>query len=165
MTLASSMILVDQTAVPLASPDALQDLGATASQGQWLMTANILPLAALMVFGGRLGDLFGLRRVFLWGAVIFALATTAMGAAQDMEWAIAARALQGGGAALMMPTALAIVSAVYPATRRRARRWGSSPAPPPSSPRSARCSGGLLTSSTGGSSSSSTCRWRCSRSS
>lgn len=118
MTLASSMILVDQTAVPLASPDAIEALGGGVSEGQWLLTANILPLAALMVFGGRLGDLFGLRRVFLWGAVIFALATTAMGAAQSMEWAIAARALQGTGAALMMPTALAIVSAVFPAEKK-----------------------------------------------
>ena len=50
------------------------------------MTANILPLAALMVFGGRLGDLFGMRRVFLVGAVVFALATTAMGASQDIAW-------------------------------------------------------------------------------
>jgi EmrB/QacA subfamily drug resistance transporter len=114
MTLSSSMILVDQTAVPLAAPHAIEGLHASIDQAQWLMTANILPLAALMVFGGRLGDLFGMRRVFLFGAVIFALATTAMGASQDIAWAIAARALQGAGAALMMPTALAIVSAVYP---------------------------------------------------
>jgi EmrB/QacA subfamily drug resistance transporter len=118
MTLASSMILVDQTAVPLASPDAIDALGGGVSEGQWLMTANILPLAALMVFGGRLGDLFGLRRIFLTGAVIFAAATTAMGAAPDMAFAIAARAAQGTGAALMMPTALAIVSAVYPAEKK-----------------------------------------------
>jgi EmrB/QacA subfamily drug resistance transporter len=114
MTLASSMILVDQTAVPLAAPHAILGLHAEISQSQWLMTANILPLAALMVFGGRLGDLFGMRRVFLIGAVIFGLATTAMGASQDIAMAIAARALQGTGAALMMPTALSIVSAVYP---------------------------------------------------
>jgi EmrB/QacA subfamily drug resistance transporter len=118
MTLASSMILVDQTAVPLASPDAIQGLGGSVSEGQWLMTANILPLAALMVFGGRLGDLFGLRRVFVLGGLMFAVATTAMGAAQNMEWAIAARAVQGAGAALMMPTALAIVAAVYPEKER-----------------------------------------------
>ncbi len=114
MTLASSMILVDQTAVPLAAPHAILDLHAEISKSQWLMTANILPLAALMVFGGRLGDLFGMRRVFLLGAVIFALATTAMGASQNIEMAIAARAVQGIGAALMMPTALSIVSTVYP---------------------------------------------------
>src|SRR6201990_3294673 len=114
MTLASSMILVDQTAVPLAAPHAILDLHADISKSQWLMTRNLLPLAALMVFGGRLGDLFGMRRVFLFGAVVFALATTAMGASQDIAWAIVARAIQGAGAALMMPTALAIVSAVFP---------------------------------------------------
>jgi EmrB/QacA subfamily drug resistance transporter len=114
MTLASSMILVDQTAVPLAAPHAIVGLHAKITQSQWLMTANILPLAALMVFGGRLGDLFGMRRIFLIGAVTFALATTAMGASQDIAMAIAARAVQGVGAALMMPTALSIVSAVYP---------------------------------------------------
>src|ERR1700742_4303589 len=114
MTLESSMILVDQTAVPLAAPHAIIGLHASIDQSQWLMTANILPLAALMVFGGRLGDLFGMRRVFLVGAVVFAVATTAMGASQDIAWAIVARAVQGAGAALMMPTALAIVSAVYP---------------------------------------------------
>jgi EmrB/QacA subfamily drug resistance transporter len=118
MTLASSMILVDQTAVPLASPDAIDALGGGVSEGQWLMTANIIPLAALMVFGGRLGDIFGLRRIFIWGAVVFAIATTAMGAAQNFEWAIAARVFQGVGAALMMPTALAIVSAVFPAEKK-----------------------------------------------
>ena len=63
MTLASTMILVDQTAVPLAARrvSGSRDI----ADGPWLMTANILPLAALMVFGGRLGDLFGMRRVFL----------------------------------------------------------------------------------------------------
>src|SRR4051795_5302157 len=65
MTLSNSMILVDQTAVPLATPDAIRDLGGSLSESQWLLTANILPLAAFMVLGGRLGDLVGLRRIFL----------------------------------------------------------------------------------------------------
>jgi EmrB/QacA subfamily drug resistance transporter len=117
-TLASSMILVDQTAVPLATPDVLGDLGGATSEGQWILTANILPLAALMVLGGRLGDLLGLRRVFITGAGIFVLSTIAAGAAQDMMMLIAARAVQGTGAALMMPMAVAITSAVYPQERR-----------------------------------------------
>lgn len=118
MTLSASMILVDQTAVPLATPDVIQDLDGSVADGQWILTANILPLAAFMVFGGRLGDLLGLRRVFLFGAVVFASATALAGAAQSMEWMIAARAVQGAGAALMMPTGLAIVSAVYPKERK-----------------------------------------------
>jgi len=118
MTLANSMILVDQTAVPLATPDVVRDLNADIDLGQWLLTANILPLAALMVFGGRLGDLLGLRRVFLIGSVIFLVSTALAGAAQDIVWMIAVRATQGIGAALMMPTAMAIVSAVFPDERR-----------------------------------------------
>ena len=118
MTLSNSMILVDQTAVPLATPDAIRDLGGSLSQSQWLLTANILPLAAFMVLGGRLGDLFGLRRVFLTGGFVFMVSTALAGAAQDLPWMIAARAAQGCGAALMMPTAVAIVSKVFAAERR-----------------------------------------------
>jgi EmrB/QacA subfamily drug resistance transporter len=118
MTLANSMILVDQTSVPLATPDLIQDLGGSISEGPWILTANILPLAALMVLGGRLGDLLGLRRVFLGGAALFVVSSALVGFAQDVIWAIAARATQGAGAALMMPTALAIVSSIYPGASR-----------------------------------------------
>jgi MFS family permease len=118
MTIAASMILVDQTAVPLATPRAVNDLGGSLDESQWLLTANILPLAAFMVLGGRVGDLFGLRRVFLAGALAFALATTFATAAQTMAWMITARVVQGCGAALMMPTSIAIVSSVFPTSRR-----------------------------------------------
>jgi EmrB/QacA subfamily drug resistance transporter len=118
MTLSSSMILVDQTAVPLATADVLADLRGAVGEGQWILTANILPLAALMVFGGRLGDLLGLRRVFLAGALTFMAATAVAGGAQDLPMMIGARAVQGAGAALMMPTAVAITSAVYPGDQR-----------------------------------------------
>lgn len=120
MTLASSMILIDQTAVPLSTPDAVADLGASLDVGQWILTANVLALAALMVLGGRLGDLLGLRRVFLAGAAVFAVATVGAGFAQDMTMMIVARAIQGAGAAMMMPTSIAIVGTLYPAERRGA---------------------------------------------
>jgi MFS family permease len=113
MTLANSMILIDQTSVPLATPDLIQDLGGSISEGPWVLTANILPLAALMVMGGRLGDLLGLRRVFLTGACLYVASSALVGLSQKVIWVIAARAAQGVGAALMMPTALAIVSSVY----------------------------------------------------
>jgi MFS family permease len=71
-----------------------------------------------MVLGGRLGDLFGLRRAFLTGAVVFGVATTFAGLAQSMPWMIGARVAQGCGAALMMPTSVAIVSTVFPTARR-----------------------------------------------
>ena len=114
MTVSSAMILVDQTSVPLAIPDAMSDLGGQTSAGQWILTANMLPLAAFMVLGGRLGDIFGLRKIFIIGAVIFSGASALAGFAQDVPWMISARAIQGAGAALMMPTAVAIVSATFP---------------------------------------------------
>ncbi len=94
-TIAASMVLVDQTAVPLAIPRAVNDLGGSLDDSQWIMTANILPLAAFMVLGGRLGDLLGLRRVFLVGALVFAAATTVAGFSQDMEMMIGARLRAG----------------------------------------------------------------------
>src|SRR5262245_21764660 len=118
MTLANSMILVDQTSVPLAVPELIRSLDGQIDQGPWILTANILPLAAFMVLGGRLGDLLGLRRVFLAGAGIFVVSSMLVGFSQDTVMAIGARALQGTGAALMMPTALAIVSSVFPEAER-----------------------------------------------
>jgi EmrB/QacA subfamily drug resistance transporter len=118
MTLANSMILVDQTAVPLAIPHTIAALNGSLDTSQWVLTANILPLAAFMVFAGRLGDQLGLRRVFLAGALLFIGSSALAGAAQDMIWLITVRATQGVGAALMLPTTLAIVSAVFPAQDR-----------------------------------------------
>lgn len=118
MTLSSAMILVDQTSVPLAIPDAMGDLGASISGGQWILTANMLPLAAFMVLGGRLGDIFGLRKIFLIGALVFSVSSAFAGFSQDFPWMIAARASQGIGAALMMPTAVAIVSDTFPKEER-----------------------------------------------
>ena len=118
MTLANSMILVDQTAVPLAIPHTIAALGGSLSTSQWVLTANVLPLAAFMVFAGRLGDQLGLRRVFLAGAMLFIVSSALAGAAQDMPWLITVRATQGVGAALMLPTTLAIVSAVFPEVDR-----------------------------------------------
>ena len=93
-------------------------LGGNIADGQWILTANILPLAAFLVLGGRIGDLLGLRRVFLCGAMLFAVATALASAAQSIAWIISMRAVQGSAAALMMPTAVAITSAVWPKQRR-----------------------------------------------
>ena len=118
MTLSASMILVDQTSIPLAIPHIVNGLDSNPDLAQWVLTANVLLLAALMVFGGRLGDLIGLRKVFLAGAVLFVASSALAGAAQDMAWLIAVRATQGAGAALMMPTSIAIVSNVFGESQR-----------------------------------------------
>jgi EmrB/QacA subfamily drug resistance transporter len=118
MTLASSMILVDQTAVPLASPDVVIALQADLRYGPWILTANILPLAACLVLGGRVADVVGLRKAFVVAAAAFALATVLAGTAQNLPWMISARVLQGLSAAIMMPATVAITSMVWPKERR-----------------------------------------------
>jgi EmrB/QacA subfamily drug resistance transporter len=118
MTLANAMILVDQTAVPLALPDIMKTFETGAQQAQWVLTASLLPLAGLLVFGGRLGDLIGLRRVFLIGATLFTSASAIGGLAPDLPLLWAMRVCQGIGGALMLPTTVAIVSATFPAEQR-----------------------------------------------
>ncbi len=85
MTLANAMILVDQTAVPLALPNIMQDFHVGTQQVQWVMNASLLPLAGLLVLGGRLGDMFGRRRVFIIGAVVFTGASAAGGLATALS--------------------------------------------------------------------------------
>src|SRR3954453_3154467 len=94
MTLANSMILVDQTAVPLAIPHVVGGLHASDALAQWVLTANVLTLAAFMVLGGRLGDTRGLRRVFLAGALVFIVSSALAGLAQSIEWLVVVRATQ-----------------------------------------------------------------------
>ncbi len=123
MTLANAMILVDQTAVPLALPNIIQDFHVGTQQVQWVMNASLLPLAGLLVLGGRLGDMFGRRRVFIIGSVVFTGASAAGGLAPGFAVLLACRVLQGAGGALMLPNTVAIVSATFP-DRERGRALG-----------------------------------------
>jgi MFS family permease len=79
---------------------------------QWVLNASLLPLAGLLVFGGRLGDVIGRRRVFVLGSVVFAGASVCAGLAPSFP-VLLFRVLQGSGGALMLPTTIAIVSAAY----------------------------------------------------
>jgi len=123
MTLANAMILVDQTAVPLALPNIMQDFGVGSQQVQWVLNASLLPLAGLLVLGGRLGDMFGRRRIFIIGTVVFAGASAVGGLAPVFAVLLACRILQGAGGALMLPNTVAIVSAAFP-DRERGRALG-----------------------------------------
>lgn len=118
MTIANAMILVDQTAMPLTLPEIMHDYDIGSSDVQWVLTASLLPLAGLLVLGGRLGDELGLRRVFLVGAVLFAGASAIGGLAPIFEMLLAARLFQGVGGALMLPCSVAIVSETFPEERR-----------------------------------------------
>src|SRR5262249_17952216 len=118
MTLANAMILIDQTAVPLALPDIMSSFGVGSAAVPWVLTCSLLPLAGLLVLGGRLGDLVGRRRIFIGGAVLFAVASAVGGAAPILAVLLVARVLQGIGGALMLPVSVAIVSDAYPASSR-----------------------------------------------
>ncbi len=118
MTAANAMVLVDQTAVPLALPSIMSEFGVGSQPVQWVLNASLLPLAGLLVLGGRLADLFGRRRVFVVGSTIFAISSALAGLAPDFEILLTFRVFQGVGGALMLPTTIAIISAAFPGAER-----------------------------------------------
>jgi EmrB/QacA subfamily drug resistance transporter len=118
MTLANAMILVDQTAVPLALPSIMQNFNIGSQQAQWVLNGSLLPLAGLLVLGGRLGDMFGRRRIFIIGTVVFTGASAVGGLAPLFPVLLACRVLQGAGGALMLPNTVAIVSGIFPGSER-----------------------------------------------
>ena len=124
MTLANAMTLVDQTAVPLSLPSIMHDFAVGSQSAQWVLSASLLPLAGLLVLGGRLGDLFGRRRIFILGCILFAGASALGGLAPLFSVLLVCRVLQGVGGALMLPNTVAIVSATF-SERERGRALGT----------------------------------------
>ena len=116
--LGSSMAFIDGTAVNVALPALQRDLGATVGDVQWVVEGYALPLAALILVGGALGDRYGRRAIFSAGVALFALASAACGLAPGIGWLIAARVVQGASAALLVPGSLAILSASFPPESR-----------------------------------------------
>jgi EmrB/QacA subfamily drug resistance transporter len=116
--LGSSMAFIDGTVVNVALPALQSALGATISEVQWVVEAYALFLAALLLTGGALGDLFGRRKVFAAGVALFTAASAWCGLAPDIRHLILARAVQGIGGALLVPGSLALISAGFPAERR-----------------------------------------------
>jgi EmrB/QacA subfamily drug resistance transporter len=116
--LASSMAFIDSFALSSAIPRIQADLRMDGSQVLWVTLAYTLPLAALILVGGSLGDHFGRKRVFMIGIILFAAASLICGLAPSVEVLIAARMLQGIGGALLTPGSLALIAATYPSDRR-----------------------------------------------
>ena len=111
--LGSSMAFIDGTVVNVALPALQSDLNATLSDVQWVVEAYALFLAALLLVGGSLGDLYGRRKIFAMGVVLFASASAWCGLAPNIAQLIAARGLQGIGGALLVPGSLALISATF----------------------------------------------------
>ncbi len=111
--LGSSMAFIDGTVVNVSLPAMQSNFHANVADVQWVVESYGLLLAALLLVGGSLGDLFGRRVVFLSGVAIFALSSAACGLAANITQLIAARSMQGVGAALLVPGSLAIISASF----------------------------------------------------
>jgi EmrB/QacA subfamily drug resistance transporter len=111
--LGSGVAFLDSTVVNVALPAIAADLHTDVRGLQWVVDAYLVTLSALLLLGGSLGDLYGRRRMFVLGLVLFTAASVVCGAAPNMTALIGARALQGAGAALLVPGSLAIISAVF----------------------------------------------------
>jgi EmrB/QacA subfamily drug resistance transporter len=109
----SSMAFIDSTVVNVALPALQTSFHATVVNVQWVVESYGLFLAALILVGGSLGDLFGRRLVFVLGVAIFALASVSCGVASNVHQLIFARSIQGIGAALLVPGSLAIISTSF----------------------------------------------------
>jgi EmrB/QacA subfamily drug resistance transporter len=108
------VINLDNTVVVVALPQMSADLNASFTTTEWIVNSYTLVFAVLLLFGGRLADLFGRRRILLVGLVIFELASIACALATDGTFLVVARSIQGIGAALMLPATLSLVSATFP---------------------------------------------------
>jgi EmrB/QacA subfamily drug resistance transporter len=116
--LGSGVVFLDGTVVNVALPRMQADFNATLAGIQWIVDAYALMLAALLLVGGALGDLYGRRRIFVIGLVGFSITSALCGLAPTLGGLIAARALQGVTGALLVPESLAIINAVFPLERR-----------------------------------------------
>jgi len=122
--LGSSMAFIDGSVVNVALPVIQQDLGATATDVQWIVETYSLFLASLILVGGSLGDLYGRRRIFALGIAVFTLSSIWCGLSPTVLSLILARAVQGIGAALLVPGSLAIISASF-SEEQRGRAFGT----------------------------------------
>jgi EmrB/QacA subfamily drug resistance transporter len=118
MCFALFMIMLDNTVVNVALPSIQNDLGASISGLEWTVNGYTLSFAVLLATGGRLGDIFGRRRMFLTGVIIFALSSATAGLAPDETSLVVSRIVQGVGAALMMPGTLSIITDAFPPHER-----------------------------------------------
>ncbi|MCW2883001.1 MAG: Sugar phosphate permease-like protein [Sphaerisporangium sp.] len=111
------MVMLDGTVVSIANPVIGKDLGASLSDLQWITSGYLLALAVFLITAGKLGDLFGHKRVFLVGIAGFALTSLAIGLTSSISMLITFRVLQGLFGALLQPAALALLRAAFPAER------------------------------------------------
>jgi EmrB/QacA subfamily drug resistance transporter len=123
ISVAQLMVVLDGTIVNIALPFIQHDLDISSANLRWIVTGYALAFGSLLLLGGRLGDLFGRRRVFMIGLIVFGVASLLGGLATNEGLLLAARALQGLGAALASPAALALITTTFPAGPLRNRAF------------------------------------------
>ena len=112
------LMVLDETIVGVALPTLGHDLGLSQTAAHWVVNAYLLVFASFAAAMGKLGDMVGLKRLFILGLLIFALTSLAAGFAQNEASIIAARALQGIGAAIILPGSMAMMMNVFPPAQR-----------------------------------------------
>lgn len=118
------MVVLDITIVNIALPHIQSALGFSTQNLSWVVNAYTLTFGGLLLLGGRLGDILGRRRVFMFGVALFAFASLLCGLAQDSWQLLAARALQGVGGAIASPTALSLITTTFREGPARNRAFG-----------------------------------------
>ncbi|WHT16214.1 MFS transporter [Crossiella sp. CA-258035] len=113
LLLAEAMNLLDSTVIPVAAPAIRADLAVSETGLQWLTAGYTLPFALLLITGGRLGDIFGRRRVFAAGVLVFVLSSALCAVAPNVAVLLAARAVQGASAAVIIPQTFGLIRAMF----------------------------------------------------
>ena len=121
---AQLMIVLDATIVNVALPHIQRALDFSGSGLEWVVTSYSLAFGSLLLLGGRLGDIYGRRRIFMAGVAVFSLGSFAGALATSEWWILTARVVQGAGGALAAPTALALIATTFPAGPPRNRAFG-----------------------------------------
>src|SRR5690606_28943403 len=122
--LSQLMVVLDATIVNIALPDAQTDLAFSDDLRQWIVTSYALAFGSLLLLGGRIGDMFGRKRVYIIGLVGFALASAIGGLANSFGLLVFARALQGVFGALLAPAALSLLSTIFTDPAERGKAFG-----------------------------------------
>ncbi|WP_329591567.1 MFS transporter [Streptomyces sp. NBC_01005] len=124
IALAQLMVVLDATIVNIALPHAQTALDISDANKQWVITAYALAFGGLLLFGGRIADLWGRKRTFVVGLIGFALASALGGAAQNQAMLFGSRALQGVFGALLAPAALSLLAVMFTDAKERAKAFG-----------------------------------------
>src|ERR671938_78655 len=124
LCLASLMIVLDATIVNVALPSIRQDLGFSETSLAWVVNGYLLTYGGLLLLGGRLGDLYGQRKLFIGGIALFTVMSLACGLASSQEFLVAARAVQGVGGAIASAVSLSLIMTLFVEPHERTKAMG-----------------------------------------